>query len=104
MQRPRAPHHQLTDEQLYARVEWMILDLQLGISSVTRANRCLDLDTVRRVRAQAAKTLEGIDAMLARAHVDSSQAKTVAERRQALSRMLREPAPIEQLARTLRVG
>jgi hypothetical protein len=101
--RPSAPH-QLTDEQLYARAESMILDLQLGISSVTRANRCLDLDTVRRIRAQAAKTLGRIDTMLAQSRIDVRQARAMSERRQALSRILHEPAPIEQLARTLRVG
>ena len=92
------------DDRFYERVESMILDLQLSISSVTRANGCLDLDTVRQIRAHATQTLGTIDVMLARAPVDPWQAARVAERRRVLSRVLHEPAPIEQLARTLHVG
>jgi hypothetical protein len=94
----------LTDERFYERVESIILDLQLSISSVTRANACLDLDTVRQIRAHASQTLGNIDETLAHAHVDPWQAERVAQRRKVLSQALREPAPIEQLARVLHVG
>src|SRR5690349_23405347 len=94
---------QKTVEQHYARVESVIIDLQLGISSVSRANACLDLDTVRQIRARAAKTLDGIDTRLAQFQPDTWQKQRVTERRRALSQLLREPAPIERVAQSMRV-
>jgi hypothetical protein len=91
-------------EQHYARVEWIILDLQLSISSVRRANGCLDLGAVQHIRAGAAQTLRNADVILARYHAEPAQAQRIAERRRSLAMLLREPAPIENLARTMRVG
>jgi hypothetical protein len=91
-------------EQQYARVESVILDLQLGISSVSRANGCLDLDTVRQIRARAAKTLDGIDTRLAQFCPDTWQKQRVTDRRRTLAQLLREPAPIERMAQSMRVG
>jgi len=88
----------------YARVESLILDLQLSISSVRRANGCLDLETVQGIRGRAGRTLQKADQMLKRFHADPSQARRLAERREALVALLSEPAPIENLAQTLRVG
>jgi hypothetical protein len=88
----------------YARVESVILDLQLSISSVRRANGCLDLDTVQGIRGRAGRTLRNADRILSRFRADPSQARRVAERRGALVALLSEPAPIEHLAQTLRVG
>lgn len=93
-----------SDEQNYARVESIILDLQLSIASVGRANGCLDLDTVQRIRAHAAATLGNSTSTLKQIRTDAVQAQRVAERRRALERLLREPAPIENLARSLHVG
>lgn len=91
-------------EQHYARVESMIIDLQLGISSVSRANSCLDLDTVRQIRARATKTLNGVDVTLAQFQPDTWQKLRVTERRRALTQLLGEPAPIERMAESMRVG
>jgi hypothetical protein len=96
--------HQPSDGQRYACVESLILDLQLSLSSVRRANGCLDLDTVRRIRAYAFETLERVDLRMARTPPDPQQARRISERRRALTQLLHEPAPIEQLARTLHVG
>lgn len=93
----------LLDEQ-YERIESLILDLQLGISSVRRANGCLDLETVRDIRARAAETLAQADARSAEISADSWQRKQLGERRRDLTVLLQEPAPIELLARSLRVG
>ena len=101
----RIQRDQITDQRHYARVEWVILDLQLGIASVRRANGCLDLGTVQqRTRARAAETLRNIDLILAQVRAEPSQAQRIAERRRSLDTLLRELAPIERLARTLRVG
>ena len=96
--------HRPGDEQHYAHIESLILDLQLSVSSVRRANACLDLDIVRRIRARASATLERVELRLPEAQPDPLQARRLAERRRALTLLLREPAPIEQLARCLRVG
>jgi hypothetical protein len=96
--------HEPADEQHYARIESFILDLQLSVSSVRRANTCLDLDIVRRIRARASATLERVELRLTQAQPDPLQARRLAERRRALAQLLREPAPIEQLARSLHVG
>jgi hypothetical protein len=96
--------HQLDDERHYARVESIILDLQLSIASVRRANGCLDLETVRRIRAHAAETLGHAESTLAQFRPYPSQTQRVADKRRALCLLLREPAPIEHLARSLRVG
>jgi len=104
MQLNSAPEgHRIRDQQ-YARVESMILDLQLGISSVSRANGCLDLDTVRQIRARAAKTLDGVETTLSQFHPDTWQKQRVTERRRTLTQLLREPAPIERMASSMRVG
>jgi hypothetical protein len=94
---------ELTDDQ-YARVESVILDLQLSISSVKRANGCLDLPTVRNIRARAAETLAQADVRVADLHTDLWQRRRLGERRRDLTLLLQEPAPIEHLARSLRVG
>ena len=92
------------NQQHYARVEWAILDLQLSISSVWRANSCLDLDTVQRTRAKAAATLSHSDIILKKFGGEPSQLARAAEQRKRLAALLAEPAPIEQLARILRVA
>src|SRR5262245_22729312 len=89
MRHSRAPHEQPDGEQHYARVEAIILDLQLGISSVSRANGCLDLNTVRTIRARAARTLEHVDAVLVQSQPDTWQKLRVTERRRALMQLLR---------------
>jgi len=104
MREERTRHGAFNYEQHYARVEWTILDLQLSISSVHRANGCLDLGTVRQIRASAAETLRNADTILARYHAEPAQAQRIAERRSSLAMLLTEPAPIERLARTMRVG
>ena len=91
------------DEQ-YARVESVLLDLQLSISSVRRANSCLDLETVRDIRARAAETLARAERRLVALRAESWQTRRLRERQRALSLLLQEPAPIEHLARSLRVG
>jgi hypothetical protein len=96
--------HETSDGRHYAHVESLILDLQLSVSSVRRANGCLDLDIVRRIRAHASETLERVELRLTYAQPDPLQARRLAERRRALASLLREPAPIEQLARSLHVG
>jgi len=104
MHKRRIYQHQSTDPRRYARVEWLILDLQLGISSVRRADDCLDLETVRRTRLRAAATLRSADVLLAQLQVEPSQARRIAEQQQRLGALLRDPAPIERLARILRVA
>lgn len=96
-------HDKLIDEQ-YARVESVILDLQLSISSVRRANSCLDLQTVRSIRARAAETLAQAERRVAKLSAESWQTRRLGERRRTLTLLLQEPAPIEDLARCLRVG
>lgn len=102
MRHARAPDH-MSDDQ-YARVESVLLDLQLSISSVRRANSCLDLETVRSIRARAAETLAHAERRLGRLRAESWQARRLSERRRDLDLLLREAAPIELLARSLRVG
>jgi hypothetical protein len=92
------------DDEHYARVEAIILDLQLSISSVKRANGCLDLETVRNIRARAAETLAHADFRVAELRADLWQTRRLGERRRDLTLLLQEPAPIENLARSLRVG
>jgi hypothetical protein len=104
MRQERTHHDAFDYEQHYARVEWIILDLQLSISGVHRANGCLDLGTVRQIRAAAAETLRNADAILRRYQAEPSQAQRIAERRRSLAMLLEEPAPIERLARTMHVG
>lgn len=104
MREERTRHGAFNYEQHYARVEEIILDLQLSISSVHRANGCLDLGTVRQIRAGAAETLRNADAILTRYRAEPAQAQRIAERRSSLAMLLTEPAPIERLARTMRVG
>lgn len=94
----------MNQQQHYARVEWAILDLQLSISSVKRANDCLDLDTVRQTRQRAAQTLNHSHQILEQFGAEPSQARRAARQRECLATLLQEPSPIEQLARTLRVG
>jgi hypothetical protein len=104
MRQARTQYDLFMRERQYARVEWIILDLQLGISSVSRANGCLDLDTVRQIRAGAAESLRNADRLLAQFSAEPSQAQRLADRRRSLAKLLGEPAPIERLARTLHVG
>jgi hypothetical protein len=96
-------HNKSIDDE-YARVESAILDLQLSISSVRRANVCLDLHTVRAVRTRAAETLAQFDVRLTKLHTEAWQKKRLGERQRTLTLLLQEPAPIEDLARFLRVG
>lgn len=103
MQRSRSAND-LIDEQQYARVESLILDVQLSVASVRRANACLDLETVQRIRADACETLKRVDSQMGRVRPEPVQARRLAERRRTLVSLLREPAPIEQLARSLHVG
>ena len=104
MREERTRHGAFNYEQHYARVEWIILALQLSISSVHRANGCRDLGTVRQIRAGAAETLRNADAMLTRYQAEPSQAQRIAERRRSLAKLMGEPAPIERLALTMHVG
>jgi hypothetical protein len=94
----------MNQQQHYARIEWAILDLQLSISSVKRANDCLDLDTVQRTRQRAAETLNHSHQILEKLGAEPAQARRAAKQRECLAMLLREPSPIEQLARTLHVG
>jgi hypothetical protein len=96
-------HDHSADDQ-YARVESAILDLQLSIASVRRANVCLDLHTVRAVRTRAAETLAQVELRLTNLHTETWQKRRLGERRRTLALLLEEPAPIEHLARSLRVG
>lgn len=104
MHEPCFHREQIPDQHHYARVEWIILDLQLSIASVRRANGCLDFGTVRQTRAKAAETLKNVDRILTEVRAEPSQARRIAERQRSLDTLLREPSPIEHLARTLRVG
>ncbi len=86
------------------RVEAAILDLQLSISSVRRANVCLDLHTVRAGAREAAETLAQVELRLTKLHTEAWQKRRLGDRHRTLTLLLQEPAPIEHLARSLRVG
>jgi hypothetical protein len=96
--------NEVQSQQEYEQMEQLILNLELSIDSVRRANGCFDLQTVQSIRSRAMQTLAKVGRLPRQAGLPPEQAARMASHHRALNALLSEPAPVQRLARSMHVG